>query len=54
MLDYDHTSGAVHNFASYTTDAELALVRTDKDGKIIETIIYNGSYINEVGGEALP
>ena len=46
MLDYDHITGDVHTFGNYKTDAQLALVRTSEDGKVLETIIYNGSYIN--------
>ncbi|MBR3932923.1 MAG: S-layer homology domain-containing protein [Clostridia bacterium] len=46
MLDYDHVTGDVHTFGNYKTDAQLALVRTSEDGKVLETIIYNGSYIN--------
>lgn len=53
MLDYDHISGAVHTFGNYKTDAQLALVRTSEDGKILETILYNGRYINTAENETV-
>ena len=53
MLDYGHTTGGVHTFADYTSDAELALVRTSEDGEILETILYNGSYIKTTDDETL-
>ncbi len=53
MLDYGHTTGGVHAFADYTSDAEMALVRTSEDGEILETILYNGSYIKTTSDETL-
>lgn len=53
LLDYNHTTGDVHTFGNYTTDAELAVIRENEEGEIVESIFYNGSYVKTTDNETV-
>lgn len=51
LLDYQHDANNTRTFDKYATNGKLSLVREDKDGKIKELILNDGSKITTAAGK---